>query len=848
MKFASVYGRAGFRVVPIHDVLAGVCSCQEGAACRSSGKHPRLRDWETLASADAGVIAEWARRNPSGNIGLASGPEFIALDVDPGTGGLETLASLVAIHGDLPETPQSVTGSRGSHYLFQPIAGIGNKASTLRDADGKRLRGLDIRGEGGQIVVAPSVSLKGAYSWVQGREPWNIPLAPAPSWLVDALRRPAPASTTPGASSTERGAFPAASPEVLAAAALALDLHGPALEGHGGDAHTFAAAALLTHDWALTFDEAWPLFYAWNAENSPPWSDVDLATKLRNGAKYGKGEFGRCRALDAVETARKLIADWQMLPERTDDSMWELIGHCRNLAEICGDKAKHGVITRELAGATGLGVRSLDLPAPTSDAARAAIPEGTIEVTAQLAKVADEATGAILGEVFTRNGVLCEVIAGDRAGRTFISDLETARIQDLMSRARKWTRRDEKGLVEQAAPIAIAQILHSRRAHAGVRVLEAITTSPVFLAGGEILSERGYNAQARLFLEPSVTVHVPDEPTIDQARHAALVLTDLVSEYDFATPADRSAWLAGVLSPLVKSATENAPAPLFLITASSAGVGKTMLAQLASLIVTGAETGVTTYNPREAGEWSKKLTSLVKGGQPVGVFDNLDGSIGDEGLDRLLTATTWAERILGASEAPPLPVVTTWWGSGNNTEPIRDTVRRVLPIRIETDSERPQERTFNRSNLKAYCLEYRSTYLGAALTILRAFHCAGRPAQQIPTWGSFEAWSDLVRGALVWAGCADPFATQQRAARTSNEPENEAHDFWLDVVGNCDGVTANVVATANLKDASTALGLRETITGHSLKKLIGRFIDRPRSGKRIRRTVDPVRYVLEVVR
>lgn len=838
MKAASVYGRVGWSVIPLHDVTSGACSCGK-PACPSAGKHPRLTNWVTAASADPVVIADWARSWPSANIGAVTGAAFFVLDVDPDNGGPASLAELTEIHGDLPETPTQRTGSGGTHHLFQPVAGITNSA-------GKLGAGLDVRGEGGQIVVAPSVSLKGSYSWLPGREPWSIPLAPAPAWLLELLRRPAPVSTRPGASTEDRLWWPPASPELIEQAELALEAHGHAVEGAGGDAHTFRAAALLTHDYALTEDEAWPLLYAWNAENSPPWSDEDLITKLRNGAEYGQGEYGRARALDAVETAKKLVADWTA-GTRDDASQWVLIDRCRKLAALSGDPSKHAVIARELQGATGLAVRALALP-PTRIPSTRRTDGKEIHVGPQLAEVADEALTAIAPQVFVRSGVLCEVVPGERAGGTWIHDLETTRIQDLMSRAAHWIRADDKGPVETAAPLPVAAILAARRMHEGVRVLEAVTTAPVFLADGSILQERGYNAAARLWLEPSIAVEVPDEPTIANAHHAITVLRDLVCDYHFAGDGDFAAWLAGVISPLVKSATDNAPAPLFLVTASSRAAGKTMLAQLASLIVTGAEVGVSTYSPKDPAEWEKKLTAFVREASPVVVFDNiaLGVELGDDGLDRLLTSSTWKGRILGVSEAPPLPVVGCWWATGNNTEARNDTVRRVLPVRIEVDEERPQERDdFKRAQLKLFALEYRSTYLSAALTILRAWHCAGRPAQGLPTWGSFEIWSGVVREALVWAGCADPFATQQRASAVLNEPENTAHDFWLRIVGGCDGTPATLCAAANAAQAQEVLGMRELLTPRLLGRFIGPYVDKPRLRRRIRRHLDPARYVIE---
>jgi len=45
---------------------------------------------------------------------------------------------------------------------------------------------------------------------------------------------------------------------------------------------------------------------------------------------------------------------------------------------------------------------------------------------------------------------------------------------------------------------------------------------------------------------------------------------------------------------------------------------------------------------------------------------------------------------------------------------------------------------------------------------LLAFVAAGRPGlAELPPFGSFEAWSNLVRGALVWLGEPDPCLTRE---------------------------------------------------------------------------------------
>lgn len=819
MRAAPVYAdKLDWAVVPLHSAVAGVCSCAKGADCPSAGKHPRIKDWETEATTDAAQVSEWAQRWPSGNVGVATGAPsgFWVLDID-GSRGQESLERLEAEHGELPETVTQRTGSGGTHYLFAlPEGGsVGNSASKIAP-------GIDVRGDGGQIVVAPSVSAKGAYSWVLA--PWEYEVAPAPAWLLERLRaKPAPAPTP--VATTPEGEFPPATPELLTRARDALEGHGPAVEGSGGDEHTFRAAAILTHDFALTDDEAWPLLVAWNATCQPPWSTDDLAAKLANGAKYGSKARGCARAPEALAMGRALIQEWAVSGSTDAGVLVRALEHVLAIASA----TDWPQLERDFQASTGFKLKSLGATPPVSFATP---PPGTITLTTSLAEVADQATKVLAPHVFARNGVLCEVV---RAERTFLSDVVPPRVVDLLSRETKWVRHDTKGnLTATTPPDQIAQIVCARRTHEGVRVIESVTTAPVFLPDGSILQTRGYNAQARVYLEPNVAVFVDDEPTLADARAAVAKFEDLLCDFSFASPADFSAWLAGLLSPLVKAATGNAPVPLIAVSASSPGAGKTLLTNVAALIITGAGAEVRPYNPRDAGEWGKRLTAFVRGAAPISVFDNVNGSFGDEALDRLLTSATWADRILGASDAPPIPIVTTWWATGNNIEPQGDTVRRVLPVRIVVDTERPQERSgFAIKDLELHAREHRSDYLSAALTILRAYHVAGRPSADLPSWGSFAAWSSLVRGALVWAGCVDPFETQARASREWNEPDTEAHDFWLAVVQESDGSVASIVTTANQRDAQGVLGVRESITPFTLRRFIHRFVDRPRNGTRI---------------
>jgi hypothetical protein len=86
----------------------------------------------------------------------------------------------------------------------------------------------------------------------------------------------------------------------------------PAIQGQGGDAHTYRLAATLVVDFLLSPDEALDLLRPWNATCQPPWSESDLAKKIDNAARYGRHAHGAKLAegkprRTAFETADEVV-------------------------------------------------------------------------------------------------------------------------------------------------------------------------------------------------------------------------------------------------------------------------------------------------------------------------------------------------------------------------------------------------------------------------------------------------------------------------------------------------------------------------------------------------------------
>ena len=181
LKAAALsYDGKGWRVIPLHRVGPDgkTCSCKQGANCgRSAGKHPKDEAWQNSPRLSQDEIAAIWGQDRSPNLGVATGTPsgFWVLDIDPEGGGFDTMRDIVTARGALPETFVTQTGSGGYHYFFAMPAG-----KQVRNTQGRIGPGIDTRGTGGQIVIAPSRSGKGDYVIVS-----DLPVAEAPAWLLE---------------------------------------------------------------------------------------------------------------------------------------------------------------------------------------------------------------------------------------------------------------------------------------------------------------------------------------------------------------------------------------------------------------------------------------------------------------------------------------------------------------------------------------------------------------------------------------------------------------------------------------------------------------------------------------
>lgn len=280
---AIQYANLGLRVIPLHTVRNGSCTCWQGSSCSAPGKHPRLRGWPRKASTDEGTIRRWWKTWPGANVGIVSGPEsgILVLDIDPRNGGGASFSKLEAEIGPMPATVETLTGGGGRHLYFLHPSIEGK----IRGTPGKDYPGIDVKASG-LVVAPPSLHASGKqYKWRERRSPKEIGLAACPQELIELLQ----VSSTTGDKEAYSKIFrpKRSDPDLLIAIKNHVKDWANAHQGTRNNATFQFAGRLVTIVHAHTKEGLAPtdiedIVREWNDTNDPPLSEHELIQTVRS--------------------------------------------------------------------------------------------------------------------------------------------------------------------------------------------------------------------------------------------------------------------------------------------------------------------------------------------------------------------------------------------------------------------------------------------------------------------------------------------------------------------------------------------------------------------------------------
>jgi Bifunctional DNA primase/polymerase, N-terminal len=152
--------------------------------CNPLDKKPLTPNGFYDATTDEAQITAWWTQWPNAMIAAPTGARsnmwVLDTDVDPikKIDGEATLAQFTAQHGELPKTLTAFTPRGGKHRVFTWDR---SAATEIRNSAGRIGPGIDVRGEGGYVILAPSRTADGGvYRW----DPDTDQAVAAPEWLI----------------------------------------------------------------------------------------------------------------------------------------------------------------------------------------------------------------------------------------------------------------------------------------------------------------------------------------------------------------------------------------------------------------------------------------------------------------------------------------------------------------------------------------------------------------------------------------------------------------------------------------------------------------------------------------
>ncbi|AYF35152.1 hypothetical protein CUU95_15575 [Vreelandella alkaliphila] len=269
---------------------------------------------------------------------------------------------------------------------------------------------------------------------------------------------------------------------------------------------------------------------------------------------------------------------------------------------------------------------------------------------------------------------------------------------------------------------------------------------------------------------------IPEKPThqeVDKALNE--VILKPFCEFPLVSASDWSVLVCAIFTAVQRPVLPTAPG--FVLSATTAGTGKTTAALAIGALCGGSVPNIWPHLPGEGSEETRKrLVTALLTGVDVIVWDNVFGVFGNPSLDAFLTSATFTDRLLGQSAQVSLPNRALFLVTGNNFIAKGDTNRRLIVCHMDPGVEFAYKRRFDLDPV-SYCLHHRQSIVSAVLLILRAF----RQSNAAPKSGrlaSFEDWDDMIRQPVAWLADRYDWLTDPMDAIDASQavdPEKEAH-------------------------------------------------------------------------
>lgn len=270
--------------------------------------------------------------------------------------------------------------------------------------------------------------------------------------------------------------------------------------------------------------------------------------------------------------------------------------------------------------------------------------------------------------------------------------------------------------------------------------LRLLTRCPVLVEyEDQLVTISGYHRPTGIYAVGGAV----EEVSLNDARH---LLDDMLQDFRFASPSDRSRALAGLITPaLIHGGLLGARAPLDLGEANESQTGKGYRARLNAAVYNDTPRTITQRHGGVGSVEESFSVALIQGDAFISL-DNIRGKLESPAIESALTEDSFLARAPYSSPTTVDMRRITVMLTSNRAELTQDLANRSSPVLLRKQPEGYAFKSYpGGANILEHVQQNQGRYLGAIFAVARAWWEAGCPHTE-EARHDFRAWAQ----ALDW--------------------------------------------------------------------------------------------------
>ncbi len=253
------------------------------------------------------------------------------------------------------------------------------------------------------------------------------------------------------------------------------------------------------------------------------------------------------------------------------------------------------------------------------------------------------------------------------------------------------------------------------------------------------VSGKGYDAETKMFVFKS------EKPLQVLFSDAKAALFDLVSDFDFVTPSDKTRAIASILTPALKlGGFINGSVPCDVAEANESQSGKTFRHKIIAAIYN-ENLSIITNRKGGVGSVDESFNQSLVNGSPFLQLENFRGKVDSQHIEAFMTAEgRFDARIPHVGNVEIDPSKYFLFLTSNGVESTRDFANRSSICRIKKQPSDYKFKEYPEGDLLTHIKKNQPFYLGCVFAVIQEWHAKGKIKKQ-PPQHDFRDWASTLR-------------------------------------------------------------------------------------------------------